>query len=70
MECLYNDPVMNMPFYRQHLKMCPENQVNPDLTVFLLEKKQMQLEEETPPPPPVETKEGLPQPNLRGFRRN
>ena len=68
LDCLYNDPVINMPFYRQHLKMCPENQVNPDLTVFLLEKKQVKIEEEPPSPPPVEIKED--QPNLRDFRRH
>ena len=27
-----------MPFYRQHLKMCPENLINQDITVFLAEK--------------------------------
>jgi hypothetical protein len=30
LEGLYNDPVHNMPFFCQHLKMCPENQVHPD----------------------------------------
>jgi len=34
-----NDPVAEMPFFQQHRKMCPENQVPPDLTVFLAEKK-------------------------------
>ena len=67
--CLYNDPVINMPFYRQHLKMCPENLVNPELTVFMIEKKQAP-KEEPQTPPPVEIKEDLPQPILRGFRRN
>ena len=33
------DPVVEMPFFNQHRKMCPENQVPPDLTVFLAEKK-------------------------------
>ncbi len=69
LECLYNDPVINMPFYRQHLKMCPENLVNPELTVFMIEKKQAP-KEEPKTPPPVETKDGMPQPTLRGFRRN
>ena len=69
LECLYNDPVINMPFYRQHLKMCPENLVNPELTVFMIEKKQLPQMESTPPPP-VEINKDLPQPNLRGFRRN
>lgn len=70
LECLYNDPVINMPFYRQHLKMCPENLVNPDLTVFMLEKKQISVDEPVQPPSPAEQKEGMPQPSLRGFRRN
>lgn len=34
-----HDPVIDMPFFQQHRKMCPENQVPPDLTVFLAEKK-------------------------------
>ncbi len=34
-----NDAVIEMPFFNQHRKMCPENQVHPDLTVFLAEKK-------------------------------
>lgn len=36
---LYSDAVMDMPFFQQHRKMCPENRVNPSLTVFLAEKK-------------------------------
>ena len=39
LDCLYSDLIMNMPFYRQHLKMCPENLINQDITVFLAEKK-------------------------------
>lgn len=70
LDCLYNDPVINMPFYRQHLKMCPENLVNPELTVFLAEKKPVMKKEPTSPPPSMEIKEDMPQPNLRGFRRN
>ncbi len=69
LDCLYNDPIINMPFYRQHIKMCPENLVNPELTVFMLEKKQIPADEPGPPPP-AEIKEDMPQPNLRGFRRN
>ncbi len=38
LDCLYSDLIMNMPFYRQHLKMCPENLINQDITVFLAEK--------------------------------
>ena len=33
------DPIVEMPFFQQHRKMCPENQLNPQVTVFLLEKK-------------------------------
>jgi hypothetical protein len=36
---LYCDAVMDMPFFHQHRKMCPENRVNPSLTVFLAEKR-------------------------------
>ena len=39
LDCLYSDLMMNMPFYRQHLKMCPENLINQDITVFLAEKR-------------------------------
>jgi hypothetical protein len=38
LDCLYGDQIMNMPFYRQHLKLCPENLINQDITVFLAEK--------------------------------
>jgi hypothetical protein len=33
------DPVTEMPFFNQHRKMCPENQVHPEITVFLTEKR-------------------------------
>ncbi|MFQ5443530.1 MAG: hypothetical protein ACE5EK_02825 [Nitrospinales bacterium] len=36
---LKHDPVIDMPFFRQHLKMCPENFINPEITVFLAERK-------------------------------
>ncbi len=36
---LHDDPIASMPFFQQHLKICPENFINPDLTVFLAEKK-------------------------------
>jgi len=39
LDCLYSDLMMNMPFYRQHLKLCPENLINQDITVFLTEKR-------------------------------
>ena len=55
LDCLYSDLIMNMPFYRQHLKMCPENLINQDITVFLAEKhrpsdekKESSLAESTP----------------------
>ena len=66
LDVLYNDPVYNMPFFRQHLKMCPENQVNPDLCVFLAQKKG----EEKKPEPLATTEEfdgTIPQ--MRGFQR-
>ena len=69
LETLYNDPVVNMPYYRQHLKMCPENMVNPDLTVFLLEKmdkpKTEVVEEKKMPSQQVE----IPMAPLRSFKR-
>ena len=39
LQCRNNDAVIDMPFFQQHRKMCPENQVHPDVTVFLAEKK-------------------------------
>ena len=39
LNCRNNDAVIDMPFFQQHRKMCPENQVHPDVTVFLAEKK-------------------------------
>ncbi len=33
------DAIINMPFFRQHLKMCPENTINPEATIFFAEKK-------------------------------
>ena len=69
LECLYNDPVVNMPFFRQHLKMCPENRVNPELAVFLAEKKEVSKPEEAPPAPPLEEKRGAPRPMIRDFNR-
>jgi hypothetical protein len=70
LETLYNDPVANMPYYRQHLKMCPENLVNPDLTVFLLEKmdkpKTKVTEQKELPSQQVE----IPMAPLRSFSRD
>ena len=36
---LKDDPVIEMPFFRQHLKMCPENKIHPDITLFFAQKK-------------------------------
>lgn len=67
LDALYNDPVFNMPFFRQHLKMCPENQVNPDLCVFLVQKKG----EEKKAEPLTTTEEEFDGtiPQMRGFQR-
>ena len=67
LDALYNDPVYNMPFFRQHLKMCPENQVNPDLCVFLAQKKG----EEKKAEPLATTEEEFDGtiPQMRGFER-
>ncbi len=69
LECLYNDPVVNMPFFRQHLKMCPENFVNPELAVFLAEKKEVSKPEEAPPAPAEKELPGAPRPMIRDFQR-
>lgn len=39
LNCLKSDNVVDMPFFQQHLKLCPENQLNPQISVFLAEKK-------------------------------
>lgn len=71
LDTLYNDPIYNMPFFRQHLKMCPENQVNPDLCVFLLEKKVPDEKKEIQPASDQATStfDGT-APQMRGFRRD
>jgi hypothetical protein len=69
LEKLYNDPVSNMPFFRQHLKMCPENQVHPDLCVFLLEKKAPAENKITPPTSAEGDFDGS-IPQMRSFRRD
>ena len=59
-----------MPFFRQHLKMCPENQVDPELCVFLLEKKEPEAKKEIQSVP--ESTEGEfdgTVPQMRGFKR-
>ena len=66
LDALYNDPVFNMPFFRQHLKMCPENQVNPDLVVFLAQKKGE--EKKLKPLTTTEEFDGT-MPQMRGFQR-
>jgi hypothetical protein len=51
--------------------MCPENQVNPDLCVFLLEKKIKEEKKEIQPPSDQATSnfDGT-VPQMRGFRRD
>ncbi|MEC7641209.1 MAG: hypothetical protein VYC17_03550 [Nitrospinota bacterium] len=39
LECEQSDVIMDVPIFQQHLKMCPENSINPDLTVFLTKKR-------------------------------
>jgi hypothetical protein len=72
LEAVYNDLVVNMPFFRQHLKMCPETLVNPDLAVFLAEKKPAAVPKTPPTPPPVAQNEEPEPPAplpLRSFKR-
>ena len=33
-----NDPIIDMPFFRQHFKMCPDNKINPDVSIFFAKK--------------------------------
>lgn len=67
LDALYNDPIYNMPFFRQHLKMCPENQVNPDIVVYLAQKRGEQ-KKKADPPATEDTFDGT-IPQMRGFRR-
>jgi hypothetical protein len=81
LSCAYSDLIMNMPFFRQHLKICPENLINQDITVFLAEKhgslggKKEEASElstslsEKKPEPQIDLSS---EPNipLRGFNRN
>lgn len=46
LESYYSDPMMNMPFFRQHLKMCPENLINENITVFMAEKRTEEAQKE------------------------
>ncbi len=34
------DPIIDMPFFRQHFKMCPDNKINPDITIFFAKKNE------------------------------
>lgn len=36
--CLKHDPIIDMPFFRQHMKICPDNKINQDITVFFAKK--------------------------------
>ena len=33
-----DDPIIDMPFFRQHFKICPDNKINPDVTIFFARK--------------------------------
>ncbi|KMP12106.1 hypothetical protein UZ36_02085 [Candidatus Nitromaritima sp. SCGC AAA799-C22] len=78
LDCLYNDLMMNMPFFRQHLKMCPDNLINEDITVFLAEKRDTSARQKAQPP--ASSVEAAPKPPadlttdpdipLRGFDRD
>ena len=77
MDCLYNDRIMNMPFFRQHLKMCPDTLINEDIAVFLAEKRGEADQQKTSPTPaekatpkPLTDPEIDPDIPLRGFTRN
>ena len=67
LDCLYSDPVMNMPFFRQHLKMCPENLINEELTIFMAEK--VIKKKETPPTPKIDEPIKIPDIPIRDFSR-
>ena len=68
---------MNMPFFRQHLKMCPDTLINEEIAVFLAEKRGEAGQQKAPPTPEEEaTPKPLTDPEidsdipLRGFTRN
>jgi hypothetical protein len=68
---------MNMPFFRQHLQMCPDTLINEDIAVFLAEKRSEADPQKTPltpaeeatPKPPTDSEVDSDIP-LRGFTRN
>jgi hypothetical protein len=71
--------MMNMPFYRQHLKMCPENLIHQDIAVFLVIKRGAEDEQSAPeagtpassPQPELQTDfASEPDIPLRGFNRD
>ena len=79
LDCLYDDLMMNMPFYRQHLKMCPENLIHQDIAVFLVIKRGAEDEQSAPeagtpassPQPELQTDfASEPDIPLRGFNRD
>ena len=35
-----DDPIIDMPFFRQHYKMCPDNKINADVTIFFARKNE------------------------------
>jgi hypothetical protein len=79
LDCLYDDLMMNMPFYRQHLKMCPENLIHQDIAVFLAIKRGAEDEQSapeagtpasSPQPEPQTDFASKPDIPLRGFNRD
>ena len=39
LECIRGDTIASMPFFKQHLRLYPETQINPEVNVFFAEKK-------------------------------
>ena len=68
LDCHYNDTMGNMPFFQQHLKMCPENKINPDQTIFYLEKRDLSSIIKEPEPTPIPDEQLNIE--IRGFSRN
>jgi hypothetical protein len=38
LKTIFHDPIADMPYFKQHLRMYPETLINPDVEVFFLEK--------------------------------
>jgi len=39
LKSIFHDPIADMPYFKQHLRMYPETLINPDVEVFFLEKE-------------------------------